>query len=515
MFEIREVLRLWAAGLWKRRIAAQVGLNVKTVRRYLTAALAAGVIREEAAHLDEERFAGLVDSIQPVRGRLHGKGWEVCEGSRAIIVGYLTGSVRLSKIRKLLRRRGVEVSYATLRRFAIAELGFGDSGTTIPVADCDPGQEVQIDVGWMTHLDPDERGRRRRFRALIFTAVRSRHRFVWPISAETTAAMIEGCEAAWEFFGGIFRVVIPDNTKAIVQEADPLEPRIVEAFLEYSQARGFFIDPARVRHAKDKGRVERAVPTVRDDCYGGERLYTIEAARLRGRWWCLEEYGMRRHSRTLRMPREQFEVEERPALLPAPTEPYDVPIWCDPKVARDQCAQVVKSLYSLPTKFVGRKLRARADRNTVRFYDSALLVKTHPRVAPGKRSVDPADYPPEKAAYAFRDVKYLACKAEEHGQAVGEYARLLLSGPLPWTKMRQVYALLDLTKKFGPARVEEACRAAIEAEVTNVYRLRHMIEHAVLGTPEALPPNVVPIARYLRPSSQFALPFERPQGGDA
>ena len=70
-------------------------------------------------------------------------------------------------------------------------------------------------------------------RAWIFTAVRSRHRFVYPCFRETTAGAIDACEAAWAFFGGIFRVLIPDNTKAIVHTADALEPRLVDAFLEY------------------------------------------------------------------------------------------------------------------------------------------------------------------------------------------------------------------------------------------------------------------------------------------
>jgi hypothetical protein len=66
-----------------------------------------------------------------------------------------TSRVRLSKARKLLRRQGVAVTYATLRRFAIAELGVGGTATTIPVADRGPGEEVQLDTGWMTHLAPD------------------------------------------------------------------------------------------------------------------------------------------------------------------------------------------------------------------------------------------------------------------------------------------------------------------------------------------------------------------------
>jgi len=115
----------------------------------------------------------------------------------------------------------------------------------------------------MTLLAPDERGRRQRFRAWIFTAVLSRYRFVYPVFRETTETAIEACEAAWAFFQGVFRVLIPDNTKAIVQRADPLEPRLTAAFLEYAQARGFVIDPTRVRRARDKARIERAVPSAK------------------------------------------------------------------------------------------------------------------------------------------------------------------------------------------------------------------------------------------------------------
>jgi transposase len=162
-----------------------------------------------------------------------------------------------------LLRHGVSVPYATLHRFAVAELGVGRSAATVPIADCDPGTELQVDTGWMGYLEPDVFGKRRRFRAWIFTAVYSRHRFVWPCLHETTASAIEACEHAWQFFGGVFRVLLPDNTKTIVTLADPLDARINEIFLEYAQARGFVIDPARARDARDKGRVERRAQCAR------------------------------------------------------------------------------------------------------------------------------------------------------------------------------------------------------------------------------------------------------------
>ena len=209
MLEVREVLRQWLARIPNKRIAGGLGLDVKTVRRYLSAATSAGLVMG-AETVSEELLLAVMEQIRPVTGRPHGEGWARCEEHRALIKGFVSRRVRLSKVRKLLLRRGVEVSYPTLRRFAMAELGFGDVAPTIPLADCGPGEEVQLDTGWMPHFLPDDLGKRRRYRAWIFTSVLSRHRFVYPIFSESTQTAIAACEAAWEHFGGVFRVVIVD-----------------------------------------------------------------------------------------------------------------------------------------------------------------------------------------------------------------------------------------------------------------------------------------------------------------
>ncbi len=516
MFEITEVLRLWLAGVPKKRIAAQLGLDPKTVRHYVKTATTTGLAR--GGPLTEAHVRDVVLALHPSGGRPRGDTWRACEAERATIQAWLHEGVRLSKIRKLLaRRKGVVIPYPTLHRFAVLELQFGRTATTVPVADGEPGQELQLDTGWVGWLTLPLLGRKRRFRAWIFTAVRSRHRFVYPTFEETTVRAIEACEAAWEFFGGIFRVVIPDNTKAIITQPDPLAPRLSPAFLEYAQARGFQIDPARVRHARDKARVERAVPTVRDDCFAGEVLATLEDARAHARHRCLEEYGLRRHSRTQRRPREHFEADERAALLPAPTTSYDIPRWSAPKVARDQLAQVDKALYSLPHPYVGQMVTARADQQLVRFYHRGLLIKTHPRKPPGGRSIDEHDYPAERSIYALRNVAALQRQAATSGDAVGRFAAALLDGPLPWTRMRRVYALLGLARRYGTTRVNDACTIALAAEMLDVHRLRRMLELGQAPPPGAPVARVIPLARFLRPASQYALPLaatERPPEGD-
>lgn len=507
MVEVKEVVRLWLAGAAKKRIARQLALDPKTVRRYLKAAVAAGITHEAA--LDDERLAALMVALKALPERAHGEAWAACAGQREFIASHLRQRVRLSKVRRLLQRRGVSVPYPTLHRFAVAELDFGRTTATIPLADCGPGEELQLDTGWMTLLEPDLWGKRRRFRAWIFTPVLSRYRFVYPCFREITARAIEACEAAWVFYGGVFKTLLSDNTKAIVEQADPLGARINRAFLEYAQARGFQIDPTRPRHPRDKARVERAVQTVRDDCFAGEHLQSLEQARTHGRHWCEHEYGMRRHSRTGRLPREHFTAVEQSALLPAPSTPYDLPLWCTPKVARDQHAQVARALYSLPTHLVSRTLSARADSATVRFYHHGQLVKTHPRMAPGQRSTDPADFPAEKSAYALRDVDFLERQAARHGETVGRFAHALLAGPLPWTRMRRVYALLGLAKRYGDARLEAACATALQADMLDVRRLERMLQLAAPAPLPAAAARVIPLARFLRPAQQYALPFPR------
>jgi transposase len=505
MIELREVLRLRAEGLPKKRIAAQLGLDPKTVRRYLEVATTAAVQATGPVITDEQVRAVLL-ALHPSGGRPRGDGWARCVTHRAVIERWLGERLRLTKIRKLLLRQGVAIAYPTLHRFAVLELQFGKTATTIPVLDGEPGHELQVDTGWVGSLTLPH-GTRRRFRAWIFTAVRSRHRFVYPTFEETTARAIEACEAAWEFFGGVFKVIIPDNTKAIILNADPLAPRITPAFLEYAQARHFHIDAARVRHARDKGRVERAVPGVRDDCFAGEVLTTLDDARTLGRRWCLEDYGRRRHSRTQRRPLEHFHAEEQAVLLPAPSAPYDIPLWAEPKVARDQLAVIGKAFYSIPHAYVGQRLTARADAQIVRFYARGLLMKTHARQAPGGRSIDPSDYPVERSVYAMRNVAALQRQADAAGAVIGRYAAALLDSPLPWTRMRRVYALLGLVRRYGAARVADTCEVALAADLLDVKRLERMLQVAATAPAPASPARVIPLARYLRPATQYALPL--------
>lgn len=514
MVEVKEALRQWLLGAAKKTVAARLGLDPKTVRRYCEIATRHGVERAHGvAALTDDVVSAVHAELSATSGRPRGEAWATCATHRERIAEQLGAGVRLTKVQRLLRRDGVELPYATLHRYAVEELGFGRRRATVAVADGEPGHELQVDTAWLAERVVDERGRRRRLRVWIFTPSVSRYRFVYATVEETTASAIAACEAAWSFYGGVFRVLVPDNTKAIIERADATTPRVNVAFLEYAQARGFVVDPARKRRPTDKARVERSVTYVREDCFGGEKIIDVRGAQERALMWCTTEAGLRVHSRTDRRPRQHFEEVERAALLPAPVDAYDVPQWSEPKVAHDHYAQVQRALYSLPTRYIGKKLVARADRQTVRFYDRGELIKTHARQPRGGRSTDVTDFPDDRGLLASRRTEWLVERAGEYGEHVGLFAERLLRSPLPWTRMRRVYVLTDLGEKYGAERVDAACALALSLDMDDVWRLSRMLERGVTSV-ETRTSATPPPARFLRPAKQYALVAARVVGDD-
>ena len=90
MTEVKEVLRLWLARTSKKRIAAQLGIDVKTVRRYARAALAVGLHQGDTVRvLTDEVVAAVLQRVRAVPAREHGEAWARCEQARTPIEQWL------------------------------------------------------------------------------------------------------------------------------------------------------------------------------------------------------------------------------------------------------------------------------------------------------------------------------------------------------------------------------------------------------------------------------------------
>jgi len=501
--EIREVLRAWLAGAGLRTAAAQAGVDRKTARRYVAAAVEAGLARDGGAgQLTDELVGQVAQVVRPVRPGGHGQAWEQLGACQEQIAGQVQAGLSVVKIGVLLERQGIVVPYRTLHRFCVERCGFGRTAATVRVADGEPGAECQLDFGYLGMLADPVTGRRRKVHALIFTACYSRHMFVWLSFTQTLAALVAGGEAAWVFFGGVFKVLIPDNASAIVAAADAVNPRFTAGWLDYAQHCGFVTDAARVRSPKDKPKVERAVQYVRGNFFAGEHFTGLADAQGRAEAWSREVAGERIHGTIQARPAQVFAEHEAGALLPLPV-PYDVPVLARVKVHRDFHVEVGRALYSAPKEYLGCHLDARADSALVKLFHRGQLVKAHPRQRPGRRVTDPADLPAEKTTYAMRDVASLAKTARRHGDSIGVYADRLLDTDLPWTKMRQVYRLLGLVRRYGPGPVDTACSRALDLDVVNVTKIASMLERATENTPPPPRPVLAATARFARDPAEY------------
>jgi transposase len=508
VIEVREVLRAWMAGLGLRTVAARAGVDRKTARRYVEAAEAVGVVRDGGVdQLSDEVMGEIVGLVRPARPDGHGNAWEILLARGEQITAWVKQGLTIVKIHDLLGREGVTVPYRTLVRFCEQCCGFTGRRPkeTVRIVDGEPGMECQLDFGEMGLLLDPTTMRRRKTWALIFTAVYSRHQFVWLTHAQTLDAVIAGCEAAWTFFAGVFKVIIPDNMSAIVAKADAVNPVLTHGWLDYAQHCGLATDTARVGRATDKPRVERAVPYVRKNFWEGESFVDLADAQARVVTWCSTRAGLRVHGTTQARPAEMFAEREQPALLPVPA-PYDVPVFKTCKVHRDYHIEACRSLYSVPREYIGCYVDVRADSALVKVSFRGRVIKVHPRQPPGKPSTDPADLPEHKTAYAMRDLDRLVTDASRHGEQVGVYAqRLLDESPLPWTRMRTVYRLLGLARRYGDQAVNAACARALELDVVNVTKIDSMLQRAAETAPTLRPRPVAAAGRFARDPGEYAV----------
>ena len=512
--DVMEVIRRWQEGNSQRHIAAGTGLSRDTIRKYLAAAVEAGVQRE-GPHPTEEQLSQLVALSRSGPRQTVAPAEDLLECWSDQIYRWITvDRLQVTRIQELLAQRGCAVSYTSLRRFLQRRNWRRRSLRTVRMEQSGPGEVAELDFGRLGYIVDQGTGRRQAVWALLVVLTYSRHSFLWPTYSQNLDEVIAGLEAAWAFFGGIPKYLVIDNFPAAVAGADALHPRLTRGFLEYSQHRGFITDPARVRHPKDKPIVERSVQYARERFFKGGDFKDLNHLRSEAARWCRDVAGLRIHGTTRRQPRQVFLDEERQALSPWDGEPYEVTHWRSAKVHPDHHVAGQYALYSVPSTRCppGQQAEVGLGVKLVRIFHRGQLIKVHPRQPRGGRATDTADYPAELSAYTLRAPDGIKRSAAEQGPAVGEFAERLFDGPLPWARIRQGHKLIRLGQRYTPERLDSACRRALEVDLIDVSRVERILLQALeqAETPEH--PSPLPTGRFARPGEVFAhAKGQRPQ----
>jgi transposase len=462
--DVVEILRHWYAGDSVSRVAEVLGLDRKTVRKYVGRAQLQGLSpggpafsQEEWSSRVRDWFPELLDAR--ARSSVHGE----IDRHRERIKELLQTTTPTTIHQRLRDEDGLAVSLTSFRRYLRAEFAeqVAASQVTVLRDDPPPGEEAQVDYGHLGRMPDPATGSPHRVWAFLMTLSFSRLIFVYPVLAMTQVEFLRAHVAAFAFFDGVPARLIPDNLGAGVLKPDLYDPRLNRGYAELSHHYGFLVDPARVAHPRDKPRVERAVPYVRDSFFSGRSFASLADMRAQAEAWCLN-VAAQRCCRPLggATPWAVFAALEAERLQSLPMRPFEPASWSPAKVAPDCHVSVAGALYSVPWKFIGCKLNVRSTESMVFFYSAGELVKSHVRLSRGRRSTDWQDYPPEKAAFFMRTPTWCRHRSAELGEAVAALVGELLSQQA-LHRLRAAQGVIRLSDTYGPERLNAACTLAL------------------------------------------------------
>ena len=491
MVDVTEILSHWYAGRSKSEIAGSLGLDRKTVRKYLAPAEAEGLAPggpPVSAAEWRARAAGWFPELADAR--LRQVTWPEIGRHHEFITGQLKAGVTVKTIhQRLAGEHGLAVSYASLRRYVAANVPEEvrrEQVRVLRLAPREPGAEAQIDYGQLGRWTDPGTGLRHVIWAFVMVLCCSRHMFVRPVIRLDQHAWCAAHVAAFGFFGGAPARLVPDNLKAGVDRPDLYDPKINRSYAELAAHYGCLIDPARSRKPRDKPQVERPMPYIRDSFWRGREFTSAEQMQAEAVRWSAEVAGQRA-CRPLdgAAPAAVFAAAEKDKLLPLPRAPFVLAQWSRCKVGPDIHASVARVLYSIPWRHVGKTLDVRLTSAMVQFFDRGELVKTHVRKLRGKQT-DLADYPPEKIAFHMRTPAW--CRKQAAG--IGPACEALIGGLLEDNalyRLRAAQGVLHLADRHQPGRLEAACAGAAEAGDPSYRTVKGILAAGTEQVPVAAP----------------------------
>lgn len=484
MRKLKEVLRLkFDAGLSQRQIAAALNLSLGVVNKYLNAAQAASITWPLPEDLSEAQLrrklfppgaSAQAAYAQPdfaaVHQELKRKGvtrqllWEEYAQANP------DNHYQLTQFCFYYQQWRTHLKLSMRQTHTAGEKMFVDyAGPSAPVINLATGE-----------VHP----------AQIFVAVLGASSYTY---AEATYSQkihdwINSHVRAFEFFGGVPRLIVPDNLKSAVTRADRYEPTLNRSYQEMLEHYATAALPARPYKPRDKAKVEVGVQVVERWILARLRHQTFSSLAelnraIRG---LLEDLNRRPFKKLSGTRRSQFEVLDQPALLPLPAARYQYAEWKRARAHVDYHVEVQGHYYSVPHALVARELDVRITATQIECFHEHRRVALHARAAEGRggHTTIPEHMPSHHRAHGqWNPGRFLNWAVE-----IGPHTRALVRGLLesrkhPELAYRSCLGLLNLARQYTPARLEAACQRALLLGALRQSSVRSILERGLDSQP--------------------------------
>lgn len=461
IMDILEISRRYFSGETINSISKQSGLDRKTIRKYLTTLKARGITSYDKEKLESIRQE-LLSKQNGRPGRLQEKLMTYIEEIRELMTDK---GLHLKSICEVLEERHtIEISYSSFKRFVNSNNIRQEKDRSTCRLEKEPGVELQVDYAKMGLLFDPITGKSKTVYAFIGTLSSSRHKYIEYVYSQNQQSFVQSHVRMFEYFGAVPKIIIIDNLKSGVIKPDLYDPKLNKAYAAMAEHYECFINPARVATPKDKPIVERDVQTVREQFKKMKAIngqIPINEANRDIKDWAINKYGLSKHGTTGLKPYEEFLNNEKKEMLRHPVTAYEAPIWKEVSVHPDHYIQINKKSYSIPHRYVGKKVWVKVTARMVYVYYEENLIKQH-SIPDGYRKTDFNDFP-ENMQSALRNGMpgYLQAKAHKISEEFGKLVSKILS-PHAFINMRSAQGIISIAEKTDPDIVSRASLIAME-----------------------------------------------------
>lgn len=329
-----------------------------------------------------------------------------------------------------------------------------------------PGETMQVDwAGQTAALVDTDTGER--LDAYLFVAALpySGYAYTEDFLDMKQEAWITGHVNAYRYFGGVTRILTPDNLKTGVVKNSRTETVLNKSYQEMAEHYSTAILPARPRSPKDKAFVEGAV--------GVASTWILAALRNR-QFLSLTELNEAIHEKLEIFNHKPFQkregsrtacfAEEKLFLLPLPATPFELAVWKVATVQYNYHISAERMNYSVPYEYIKQQVDVRLTQTTVEIFFVGTRIASHLRLhgRPNQYSTVDGHMPPDHQAYLQWNGERFIRWAEQIGQHTAAIVRIFLSAhKVEQQGYKSCMALLKLEDLYSPQRLESACRKAL------------------------------------------------------
>jgi transposase len=451
----------------QREISGQLRMGRPTIRKYIRALKDAGLLAGDASDLPEpaELRAAIEKHAPPKAAARQTSSVATWEPA---IKKLLERDAKPTAIYQYLRLNDEEFdgSLSAVKRLCrrlTKQEGPRAIDVAIPV-DTVAGEVAQVDFGYVGLVFDEVKAVMRKAWIFVMTLGFSRHLFVDIVFDQKVETWCQLHIRAFAFFGGVPRVIVPDNLKAAVIRAAfgiDDDAALNRTYSELARHYGFQIDPAPPRAPKKKGKVERDVRYVKGSFFSTWETQGLSADRRQLTRWNLEVAAVRIHGTTGKRPIDLFEDEEHAALLPLPRQRWERVIWKRATVHTDSHVQVDGAFYSVPWQHIGLKLWVRVCVHSVAIYREDVILCSHARGKRGERKLVEAHLPEHRRDLRERSRSHWEKRASHLGPDVRRLVEAIFGSEDVLLQLRKVQSIITHLEGFPIPRANRAARRAL------------------------------------------------------